>query len=336
MPMTYPLWDPRHALRFAEWPEQDLAFWRQIVRPADVLDDGGLLAGLAPGTLLDHKVNYGHWLGFCVAVEPQILVHTPSARITPSRVQAYVVHLRSCVAPYTALGRMRTLARIAAAIAAVDDWVWLRRIVARLEATAGPIKPKLPLIRPIGELIEAGVRLMKEAEVSRSSTARMPAVRFRDGLMLATLAARPLRAGNFTALTVGQHLYSAGGEWAINIAGSETKDGREYAVPYPAMLVPYLEQYLDHWRPELLVGAEDSNRLWLSWRGYPLDYQDVHRTIRTVTAKLFGIPMHPHIFRDCLATCVALNDPVNMGIASALLGHRWLERPLIGSTIRPD
>ena len=46
----------------------------------------------------------------------------------------------------------------------------------------------------------------------------------------------------------------------------------------PAMLVPYLERYLDHWRPALLVGAADSDRLWLSWRGYPLDYLDVHRT----------------------------------------------------------
>ena len=44
-----------------------------------------------------------------------------------------------------------------------------------------------------------------------------------------------------------------------------------------------------------------------------------------MTAKLFGTPMHPHIFRDCLATYVALEDPVNMGVATALLGHRWLE-----------
>jgi integrase/recombinase XerD len=79
-----------------------------------------------------------------------------------------------------------------------------------------------------------------------------------------------------------------------------------------------------HWRPGLLAGAEGSDRLWLSWRGHPLDYQDVHRTIRAVTAKLFGTPMHPHIFRDCLATCVALDDPANMGVATALLGHRWL------------
>jgi hypothetical protein len=34
--------------------------------------------------------------------------------------------------------------------------------------------------------------------------------------------------------------------------------------------------------------------------------------------------MHPHIFRDCLATCVALNDPAHMGVATTLLGHRWL------------
>jgi len=268
-------------------------------------------------------VNYGHWLGFCGSIEPQALKHAPHARMTPSRVQAYVAHLRGCVAPYTALGRMRTLARLAPAFAPGDDWAWLRRIVAHLDAKAGPIKPKLPLIRPTGELVDAGIRLMEEAEAMHSSTLRMPAVRLRDGLMLALLAARPLRARNFTALTLGRHLYPAGGEWTINIADSETKNGREYEVPFPAMLAPYLERYLDHWRPQL-VGAEASDRLWLSWRGHPLDYQDVHRNIRSVTGKLFGTPMHPHIFRDCLATCVALNDPVNMGVATALLGHRWL------------
>ena len=173
--------------------------------------------------------------------------------------------------------------------------------------------------------MEAGIQLIKEAEVARSITLRMPAVRYRDALMLALLAARPLRARNFTALTLDKHLYPAGGEWIINIAGSETKTGREYEVPFPAMLVPYLERYLSHWRPALLVGTVDSDRLWLSWRGYPLDYLDVHRTIRAVTAKLFGSTIHPHIFRDCLATTVALEDPTNMGIASALLGHRWLE-----------
>ena len=324
MPMTYPMGDPRRALRFADWPEQDLMSWRNAVRPADLLDNGGPLSELALRTLGDHKVNIGHWLGYCESTEPQTMKHAPHARITPSRVQAYVAHLRGCVAPYTALGRMRTLARLAPALAASEDWAWLRRIVARLDAEAGPIKLKLPLIRPTGELVDAGIRLMEEAEVMHSSTLRMPAVHYRQGFKLSLIAARPLRARNFTALTLGRHLYPAGEEWIINIAGSETKNGREYEVPFPAMLVPYLDRYLDHWRPQLLVGAEDSDRLWLSWRGHPLHYLDVHRNFRSVTGKLFGTPMHPHIFRDCLATSVALNDSANMGVATALLGHRWL------------
>ena len=137
------------------------------------------------------------------------------------------------------------------------------------------------------------------------------------------------------ALTLGQHLYSAGGDWIINIAGRETKNGREYEVPYPAILVPYLERYLDHWRPALLVGAADSDRLWISWRGYPLDYQDIHRIIRAVTAKLFGTPMHPHIFRDCLATCVALMTR-STWVWPRLSWDIGGSRRSIGSTIRPN
>ena len=35
-----------------------------------------------------------------------------------------------------------------------------------------------------------------------------------------------------------------------------------------------------------------------------------------------GQPINPHLFRDCAVTSVAIDDPVNIGIASRLLGHR--------------
>jgi integrase len=35
-----------------------------------------------------------------------------------------------------------------------------------------------------------------------------------------------------------------------------------------------------------------------------------------------GQPINPHLFRDCAATSVAIDDPAHIGIASRLLGHR--------------
>jgi integrase len=36
----------------------------------------------------------------------------------------------------------------------------------------------------------------------------------------------------------------------------------------------------------------------------------------------FGRPINPHLFRDCLATSIAIHDPDNVRMAAALLGHR--------------
>jgi integrase/recombinase XerD len=35
-----------------------------------------------------------------------------------------------------------------------------------------------------------------------------------------------------------------------------------------------------------------------------------------------GQPINPHLFRDCAATSVEVDDPAHVGIASRLLGHR--------------
>ena len=40
------------------------------------------------------------------------------------------------------------------------------------------------------------------------------------------------------------------------------------------------------------------------------------------TREGLGQPINPHLFRDCAATSVAIDDPAQIGIASRLLGHR--------------
>jgi len=40
------------------------------------------------------------------------------------------------------------------------------------------------------------------------------------------------------------------------------------------------------------------------------------------TRERLGQPINPHLFRDCAATSIAIEDPAHVGIASRLLGHR--------------
>ena len=69
-------------------------------------------------------------------------------------------------------------------------------MLARLRAEPRDHGSKRARLRFSRELFALGIRLMAEAE-SSPSTPRQRAIDYRDGLMIALLAARPLRRRNF-------------------------------------------------------------------------------------------------------------------------------------------
>jgi integrase len=40
------------------------------------------------------------------------------------------------------------------------------------------------------------------------------------------------------------------------------------------------------------------------------------------TARAFCRPINPHLFRDCVATSIAIHDPKNVRMAATILGHQ--------------
>ena len=74
------------------------------------------------------------------------------------------------------------------------DWSWIRRIIASIpDGRAASRQRKQPRIRHSIELFDLGVRLTQQAE---QDTTRRPidrAVMFRDGVIIALLALRPIR-----------------------------------------------------------------------------------------------------------------------------------------------
>jgi integrase len=48
----------------------------------------------------------------------------------------------------------------------------------------------------------------------------------------------------------------------------------------------------------------------------------IYNMIVSRTAKAFGRSVNPHLFRDCAATSIAIEDPERVRIASQILGHR--------------
>ena len=52
------------------------------------------------------------------------------------------------------------------------------------------------------------------------------------------------------------------------------------------------------------------------------DRHGIYTRIVARTREGLGQAINPHLFRDCAATSIAIEDPAHVGIASRLLGHR--------------
>jgi integrase len=52
--------------------------------------------------------------------------------------------------------------------------------------------------------------------------------------------------------------------------------------------------------------------------------QSIRKRIEMRTEQAFGRTINPHLFRDCVATSIAIEDPAHVQIAAAILGHNTL------------
>jgi integrase/recombinase XerD len=166
---------------------------------------------------------------------------------------------------------------------------------------------------------------MATADEESTSLRRFKA--YRDGLMMGLLATRPLRLRNLAGLILDRTLVQRGDGWWIEIPAAETKTKDPVDEPWPEMLVRHLQTYLADHRAGIMAlrgsrtGAS-SDALWLSMHGSAMTDNGIYRRVVVRTLEGLGQPINPHLFRDCAATSIAIDDPVHVGIASRLLGHR--------------
>ena len=153
---------------------------------------------------------------------------------------------------------------------------------------------------------------------------RSGAQRFRDGLMIAALTARPLRVRNFAALKMGKTLTCDTKNIHVVFNGAgETKKGNLIEFDYPRALIAPMRWYLDNARPILRERATlpDDGLMWIGRRGRAMVEYEIWQRITKVTKRHLGHSINPHLFRDCVATAVAIHDPKHIGIVTPVLGH---------------
>jgi integrase/recombinase XerD len=310
----------RLSLDVADWPARDQAAWvaaRQAARP---LDDGGLAAGWSAKTVSQTEKGYSLWLG-CLARHGLLDPHVaPGARLTRATLTLFGQELLARVAPQTAASRVRDLSVMIRVLDPDADRSLVRRMQANLARRAPPSRAKRERMVAPSLLFAAGLARMDRVEHEQHRKHDVRNVRYRDGLLMAILAARAFRLGNLAQMRVGRHITKVDGVYVCSFGAAETKNGRELVEPLPAELTPYIDRYLTEVRPALLRGHV-SDAFWVSTYRAALSEQQIYTKVCAATEEELGVKLSPHLFRDALATGIAIDDPEHIRMASRLLGH---------------
>ena len=313
----------------AEWPEADRQLW------VDGLRERGLFDASTAGTNWSEQSRrkiaqgYGRWLHWLTATGRLESDWPPGRRVTKERVASYIRHLRETLAPYTVMSRIQDLHNALRLLAPEQDFAWLAELWGTLRSRAVAVRDKRSRLRPADNLAVLGFQLMRQAETALGWSPRRRAVAYRDGLMMALLAYRPVRLKNLAGMRLGQHLVEAGGGTWMMFAAAETKSRRPYEAVIPEAVEANLRRYLEHHRPVLLAGERggipgNTDAMWVSEIGTQLEIGALARRISMHTKRAFGRSIPPHWFRDAAATSIAIDDPVHVRDAHLVLGHASL------------
>jgi site-specific recombinase XerD len=309
------------SLPFELWPDADRKAWAAACQPSARLRRGGAAGHLKAVTRQTHSDSYAYFLGF---LERRGLLRRDgpaAANVTTSNVEAYFAELKSRMSSTTIHASMWRLRRIARYMVPGLDLHWLAEIAKDLAMVAHPQSKSDRWVLP-ERLIEAGLTLIHEAEHSQTMTKLAQATQVRNGLMLAMLAFHPIRRKNFAALDLDRSFVNIRGRWWIILSAAETKENRADERRVDEMLVPFVDRYLNLYRPVLVRPGSPPSALWLSSRhGTRLTEKYIARLIGATTLSTVGVRVSPHLFRTAAASGAAVYGGDNPHLGSAVLHH---------------
>ena len=311
--------------KLADWPDRDRLLWLASRKAAGPFDDGGIAAKWSSATIQGCEKGYGVWLAWLQVSSSLDLAAEPCLRVSRERIKHFIEEYSPGRAPLTIAGTVRDIGMVLRASSPPDGVAWLTKLGHRMVNTAVPIRPKLPRMASLpavfnlaNELMAAGLEALEKGKVSG-------AVTFRDGLLIAFLAYRPMRLRNLALLRLGDNFLVEGDQLRLDIPARATKKGVSTANAVPDKLVEPFQQYLARVRPVLgRNSTTDPGWLWLGRRGKPLTDQGIWSRVSKLCQKHLGKNMTPHLFRDCAATQIAISAPAMIGITKDILGHATL------------
>jgi integrase/recombinase XerD len=306
------------------WPPIDQAAWAAASTPSGPFDQRKAGSPWSPATWRKSTAGYGFfltWLDGRGKLDPDEPI---ARRVTRERLVAYLEYLKQRNRGHTIHNRIQELGDALRVLAPEHDWGWVSRAAGRLRAEAVPARDKLSCLRPVGELIAAGLALMDYAETAPRLSPFKRAILYRDGLMVAFLGFHPLRLRSFRCVRLGAHLQENLGFAVLAITAGEMKGRRPHEAEIAELLRQRLLRYVRHHRPVLLKarprGILPTDYLWVSAEGTPLSEEGIYRRVVKATGRS-GAPIGPHLFRTCAITTVAVRAPKDIHIMTPTLDH---------------
>ncbi len=303
---------------FADWPLADRLAWERECVPSRRLRPGGAAAHLSDATQAGLVRCYGGLLACCERSGTLDREAEAAAHVTPQALEMFAAELRGSLGSVTCTTYVYRIRRMANILAPHNDLAWLGDIEAELRYLERP-RPKHHRIVPSERLWTLGREMIGRGEGANHLTKLTSARLVRDGLMIAILAICPIRLRNFAELEIGRSVRRIGDNWWIILLPAETKTGQPDERPLPKALTAAIDRWVYHWRSFFL---NPGNAFWPSVKGGRLAYTYVGNVVTETTRRELGVPVNPHLFRDCGVHTVATRAGNRMGVAVALLQHR--------------
>ena len=316
----------RKVLKISEWPDRDRDLWESALQQEDPFAVSGRRVELRP--ISNEKVAKGHgrFLNFVKRHYPTLFNMEPQDRLSEGLVGKYIEHLRSLKnSDQTIMDRLQELYSVHEVLAPKLSLTFIRRLEARIRTRAKPAREKRGRLVPTDELVSLGRKLMETAR--ELSTARLQAIQYRDGLIIAFAALRPWRRKNLADMRLHKNLIKKGETWLLALSKEETKTYARDERLWPDEFVENLETYLAVHRPVLMAQSGRwtkpiDDHLWVSSEASPQTQMSIYQQITKRTKEEFGVSINPHLFRDAAATTIAMEDPTHVGIGTRVLNHK--------------
>jgi integrase/recombinase XerD len=303
------------------WPLNDRKAWLRGTSQVSLLDVVGHAAKWRPAMVQKTARGYATWLNWLECGGLLANADTAAMHCIDERIDEYRAYLASSVQPVTVRSYLVGLERALSVIAPTFDAKFLKRKTL-CYPKIGDTNKKRQRLKDPAELLQLAFDLMAKADAKSQPTTR-DAILFRDGLMIGLLTLDTPRLCNLASIELGRQLRKETHGWVFEGQHTETKTHEHRGRAWPKMLVAPLDRYLSIYRPLLQTGKPPNNHLWLSQRFAQLTDNGIYYAIVGRTKAAFGKSINPHLFRDALATSLAIDDPARVALARHVLGNEF-------------